>query len=976
VVIANHFFWLIAVGLSPTCIAAQEASPDEAINTIPLSRLITEFSRKAGETIAFDPTLLKGLTTTLEQWRTTNASDLSSLLQPFSLCLAPVQNGWVIHRCDTQQNENTSKTTQTESNATTRTHPTVEIEVTGFRQSLIRAREIKRLAMVTQESILSEDITDFPDLNLADSLQRIPGITITREGGEGRQISLRGLGPDFTRVKINGMEAMAMTSSAMDARGSVSRTRAFDFTLFASEIFNRIDVSKSYSVEQDEGGIGGTVMLYTPKPFDFVGDINTFTVKQSYNENSKQLDPSMIGLFSRRNDKLGGLVSAVYSQRHTTEFGTNTTRWRQEKKRYSGEEDSVLQHELAQGVFWFPRGHRYSLWNNNQRRLGVTASLQYAPNDKWQIAFNGIASRLQNSLDEHHIAVKDNDNVTLLAWEQNKNDKEILFAKYTDATWRIETREDENTSTFYQLNMDSQWRSTSALSFYVSLGTSASNYLQPKVNKVNIRKTGVDIVTDFREDRFYGESYSTNMDSASLTGLTVKDLYFQENEMHTSFDNAKASLRYLLSNGDSVSVGAHYKSFENTGMDRARSIYPTLDNNALSKVHLSLFSQHPDKTWIQGNLNAIQTHFGLANLQLAAEDTIESSNFKIKENTYALYAMYDSVGHGLGKPLYTQGGIRYFNTQFTSSGIQKGLPSTVTKTYDDVLFSLNTVLELNSNWLWRASVDENITRPSIQDLAITAEVSQASRNEGDIGQVFLGNPYLKPLKSLNVETGVEWYFEDGGILALSSFFKRINNFVVEDAEAIPFRELGLSASLLQDGDSVDDIFYVSTPQNTDTTTFKGFEITYSRDLAFLPSPFDFLGVNTNFTYAEGKTLYRDVQGTGENQVKTFAGLSKCSYNFTLYYEQPQWSARVSAVYRSPYLLSAQPGNTDQDESGYHATTYIDASASMQLSQSLRVTIEGLNLTDVREELYSDSNDRAYNTTLSGRTFLIGFSLEI
>ena len=205
VVIAGHVFWLISVGLSPACFAAQEGLADKTINTIPLSQLVTEFSRDAGETIAFDPTLLKGLTITPAQWRTTNASDLSALLQPFSLCLAPVQNGWVIHRCDTQQNENTSKTTQTESNAITRTHPTVEIEVTGFRQSLIRAREIKRLAMVTQESILSEDITDFPDLNLADSLQRIPGITITREGGEGRQISLRGLGPDFTRVKVNGM---------------------------------------------------------------------------------------------------------------------------------------------------------------------------------------------------------------------------------------------------------------------------------------------------------------------------------------------------------------------------------------------------------------------------------------------------------------------------------------------------------------------------------------------------------------------------------------------------------------------------------------------------------------------------------------------------------------------------------------------------------------------------------------------------
>lgn len=963
---------------SPVCVAAGESMPAKHSPPVPLAQIVTEFSRDAGETVAFDPALLKGLTATPPSRHTMSTQEITVLLRPFSLCLEPVQNGRVIRQCDSPPGDNTgsSGATPTENNAVTRTHPTVEIEVTGFRQSLIRAREIKRLAMVTQETILSEDIADFPDLNLADALQRIPGITITREGGEGRQISLRGLGPDFTRVKVNGMEAMAMTSSAMDARGSVSRTRAFDFTLFASELFNRIDVSKSYSVEQDEGGIGGTVMLHTPKPFDFADNINTVAYKQSYNGNSKESDPGILGLFSRRNDTFGGLISVAYSQRHTTEFGTNTTRWRQERKSYSGETDSELQQALEQGEFWFPRGHRYSLWNNNQRRIGVTTSLQYAPDDNWQLTLNGMASRLHNSLDEHHIAVKDNDNVSVVVWEQNRTDKEVLFAKYTDATWRIETREDENTSTFYQLSLDSEWQVSPALRVDFLVGTSASDYSQPKVNKVNIRKTGVDIVTDFREDRFYGESYSTNMDTASLSGLTVKDLYFQENAMRSSFHNAKASLRYLLESGDALSAGIQVKSFKNTGVDRARSVYPAQGDEQISAAQLSLFNQHPDKAWVQGDLAAIQSYYGLADIKLTSDDIIESTNFDVKEDTYALYGMYDSTGSWLGKPFYTQSGVRYFSTRFSTSGLQKGEPATVSKTYDDILFSMNAVLELSDDWLWRAGVDENITRPSIHDVAITAEVSQASRNEGDIGRIFIGNPYLKPLKSLNAETGIEWYFDEGGILAISGFFKKIDNFVVEEVEAMPYRALGLPASLLQEGDSEDDIFYISTPQNTDSTTFKGFELAYSRDLNFLPSPLDSLGVNANFTYAEGKTLYRDVQGTGGNQVKTFAGLSRRSYNFTLYYDQQHWSARVSAAYRSPYILSVQPGNTDQDESGYHATTYIDASASIQLSGSLKMTIEGLNLTNVREELYSDSNDRAYNTTTSGRTFLVGITAEL
>ena len=142
------------------------------------------------------------------------------------------------------------------------------IEVSSFRRSLIKAKDMKREAMIARDSILAEDIADFPDLNLADALQRVPGVTITREAGEGRQISLRGLGPDFTRVQVNGMEAMGTSSSPMDAKGGVSRTRGFDFNVFAAELFNRIDVNKTFSADQEEGGIGGTVGLYSAKPFD------------------------------------------------------------------------------------------------------------------------------------------------------------------------------------------------------------------------------------------------------------------------------------------------------------------------------------------------------------------------------------------------------------------------------------------------------------------------------------------------------------------------------------------------------------------------------------------------------------------------------------------------------------------------------------------------------------------------------------
>src|SRR6185312_15736054 len=119
-----------------------------------------------------------------------------------------------------------------------------EIVVTGYRTSLAEALNIKRNLGVEADTILAEDIGKFPDQNLAESLQRIPGVAITREQGEGRQITVRGLGPQYTRVRINGMETLSTTGSP-DNEGGVNRTRAFDFNTFSSDLFNSLTIRKT-----------------------------------------------------------------------------------------------------------------------------------------------------------------------------------------------------------------------------------------------------------------------------------------------------------------------------------------------------------------------------------------------------------------------------------------------------------------------------------------------------------------------------------------------------------------------------------------------------------------------------------------------------------------------------------------------------------------------------------------------------------
>ncbi|MBN8936112.1 MAG: TonB-dependent receptor plug domain-containing protein, partial [Rhizobiales bacterium] len=129
------------------------------------------------------------------------------------------------------------------------------IVVTGFRKALSDARKIKKDAVIQKDVIVAEDMAKFPELNLAESLQRLPGVQITREAGEGRRISLRGLGSDFARVQLNGMEVLGNVDSAQDSRGQRTRDRAFDFNIFASELFSKVEVEKTYQAAQNEGGM-------------------------------------------------------------------------------------------------------------------------------------------------------------------------------------------------------------------------------------------------------------------------------------------------------------------------------------------------------------------------------------------------------------------------------------------------------------------------------------------------------------------------------------------------------------------------------------------------------------------------------------------------------------------------------------------------------------------------------------------------
>ena len=199
------------------------------------------------------------------------------------------------------------------------------VVVTGFRASLNSALTTKKNSDGIVDSIKAEDIAKFPDANLAESLQRVPGVALARgDGGEGKQITVRGLNAGFTRVRITGIEGVAATG-ASDINGSTNRGRGFDFSVFASELFNSLEVRKTSEAAIEEGSLGATVDLRTARPFDYKGRTASIGGQAFYNELSQKTQPRFTGLFSDRWDtdfgKVGALVSGAFSKRRATEEG-------------------------------------------------------------------------------------------------------------------------------------------------------------------------------------------------------------------------------------------------------------------------------------------------------------------------------------------------------------------------------------------------------------------------------------------------------------------------------------------------------------------------------------------------------------------------------------------------------------------------------------------------------------------------------
>ncbi|MBA3941777.1 MAG: TonB-dependent receptor, partial [Sphingopyxis sp.] len=303
-----------------------------------------------------------------------------------------------------------------------------EIVVTGIRASLAASADIKREAQGVVDAISAEDIGKFPDTNLAESLQRITGVSIDRQNGEGSLITVRGFGPEFNLVTLNGRQ---MPTALIGDGGSAPSSRSFDFANLASEGIAAVEVYKSGRATVESGGIGSTINIRTPRPLDKPGMHGSLSVKGVYDTSRNEGDPitpEISGIFSSTfaDDTIGITLVGSYQKRKSS---TNTANvgWRDG---YLGSENNwgslaqpgtpraanITNRPDPTDVYQVPQNASYDLNDINRERINGQAVLQFRPSDNFTATIDYIYSRNTVETRNSNVGVWFNHEDTSSAW--------------------------------------------------------------------------------------------------------------------------------------------------------------------------------------------------------------------------------------------------------------------------------------------------------------------------------------------------------------------------------------------------------------------------------------------------------------------------------------------------------------------------------------------------------------------------------
>jgi TonB-dependent receptor len=857
--------------------------------------------------------------------------------------------------------------------------PTEEIIVTGIRQSITTSAELKRESAIVQDSIAQEDLGKFPDANVAESLQRIPGVSIDRSNGEGQFVTVRGLGPQFNSVLFNGR------TLASDNYG-----REFSFDLLAAELISGADVYKTSLAHLQEGGIGATINLHTARPLDLSGFRSVVSAKANYESTNEDITPQVFGLISDTfaDDTLGLLGSVSYQERNVSVDSVTS--------------DGFLPHvtlgpsnaPLFTDVY-APRNINVGNASDERTRLGITLVGQYRPSDALTLTVDGLYNNFKSDSENHSLgawfepsqytAATVDDNGTVTSLTTNGNADMIVSSGVRDTTT-------------YQAGFNADWKPSDLIN--VTFDATMSRAKNEGAGKNFFTVIGVPTTYSYAAAGGGGIPDVFGFTPGALTDPTLGRTHLAQRGGNDVTDR----VREFRLDGEFMTEGGAMKAvrlgFTHTGRKRENESastlnasclycgYPTLADPSLlypftieglsgGDIPRTFMAYDPDAYLAflesSASLSARDQALGLAPGTSAADlatqsegngyNAVPTPGDFVDEKAYALYTELDFEGTIGGLEWFMNLGARYSHTDLTSHSRQRRLvdlllvPNDPTiynavyenggasvvvdqeASYDAFLPSFNLRLNLTPDLLLRIGGSKTLTRPALSDLRpvtsydVTRPASLQSSG---------GNPDLKPYMSTNLDVSFEWYPTPTTTLSAAPFYKHIKDFVVAtiEDEIVPIENadnLPVAGFITGPNEAT---FAARRPRNAEAANIWGLELNAVLTFDYLPGWLSGFGTSLNATVVDTN---RDFASLSPSVRFAIVGLSD-SQNATIFYEKYGFSARIAYNRRDAFLSSIANGYGDEP---LFVRTYdqVDAAISYDLSEKATIFVEGTNILD-------------------------------
>jgi len=869
---------------------------------------------------------------------------------------------------------------------------TTTVVVTGFRSSLQKALNLKQQAIGVRDSIVAEDIGKFPEANVAESLQRVPGVILNRDesSAEGQRISIRGLPTDYTVTTLNGAPVNTTSTSTIG-----SAARGFNYDVFASELFGRVDFYKSPLAELPEGGMGGVVDLQTPRPFDNPKRTIRYGVSAAYNTMSEKTDPNLFALYSNTWGNLGFLIGASHSKAVNNRSGFEATGGYNSSRR--GSASPVLGNFAMQLDYddpranlsgytrdqvdnaLLPRIYRFYGSQNRRTRDGLVTSLQYKEGGL-NISLDGLASQLQNSRDEVYYGIlirnSKTTNRNAPAGQSGHNGlvplnvhidpaSNLMTGTFGNTSYSSGVTYGEDKTKFGYLALNGRWevKKGTVLTGQLSANNSDAKSYQDTLSG---QIFGVDSTIDYGADHVYPSMSSTvdYTNPANFTGFDINTGWTRETDkgrqarlvLDQDYDlwgdwtgHFKGGVVYVDTtktiekrNGTTAMV-AKLKSFGDAGL-RSNMV------STLPIPNLDMGDGWPHQFGTFTRSYAYSTYDPLAYNTPAAFTPAQS--FGAEEKVTTGFVQSDFKGEVLARELRINAGVRWAQTKLGIDNYKKSgaggayLPNQEHGKYTNVLPAVSAAYDLAEDLIWRASYGKTISRASLSIIAAQTVIPNPFDNTATAG-----NPSLKPQQSKNLDTSLEWYFKPGSLLSAAYFKKELTDATVSSTTQTTFGALGLPdmalGAIFQDKNGKVDPnlpMTLRTYGNAGQQTLKGYELAYQQDFNFLPDPFKGLGALASYTHIDPFNSQKWITTAGKEIAVN--SVPKYAYSFTTYYERGPLAMRLSYNYKGRSLHGDNPKNNGDDLIRWRAARgYLDGTISYKLTENLELRLDALNLTN-------------------------------